>query len=163
MYVRRQTVKQCHGKQVRAGWLTLVNLVVGNSSFYWAWSFNTAKPGTNMYRRANNFEDKNFEDFVDNFWTSKIFILEMFCSLVIIITNGFHPWKFIHENFSTKQISDDLRNFISSKIICPTGYGTLRPICIFMSRWCIIPVYVLIRIHLVDACRMCWNVLMLHV
>ena len=50
----------------------------------------------------------------------------MFCSLVTIITNGFHPRKFIHENFSMKQISDNPQNFISSKIICPTVHASIH-------------------------------------
>ena len=38
----------------------------------------------------------------------------------------FHPRNFIHENFSLKQIIDDPRNFISSKISRPTLHHKRR-------------------------------------
>ena len=58
----------------------------------------------------------------------------MFCSLVTIITNGFHPRKFIHENFSMKQISNDPRNFISLKIIRPTVFVGLVSVGLLDKR-----------------------------
>ena len=63
------------------------------------------------------FEDKIFRGFrpsLENIYPRNVLLSSNY------INNHFHPRKFIHENFSLKQISDDPRNFISSKISRPT-------------------------------------------
>ena len=74
-----------------------------------------------IYHRVIIFKDKKLLRISWIFPEPPKYLLEMFYTLVIIITNHFTR-KFIQKNFHLKQIFDDLWNFISLKVSRPTVY-----------------------------------------
>jgi len=69
------------------------------------------------YHRATFLRIKIFKDFMDIYTTSKIFIHKKFYTNIRINGTSAYPQKFVHKNFNLRQISGNLQNFISSKML----------------------------------------------
>ena len=101
------------------------------------------------------FEDKKFRGFRGYFLNLE----NIYPRNVLLSSNYYYyPQKFIHKNFSMKQISDDPQNFISSKINRPKLYPTYNYQLVSSKLYMYSAVYVFMFLNMQTVLKGCIDI-----